>query len=95
MGTEDDITLRAAIAQYKSHKGSVSNAYDWYRRGALRDGEVHIEHAVLKAWRDSRGRWCLRRKDFERVMARFVGEMRRCGGSRFKTEDYLRARWKI
>jgi len=43
------ITLAQAVERYRSEPGAASNAYDWYRKQAHRDGEVWLSGVYVAA----------------------------------------------
>jgi hypothetical protein len=57
--------LAEAVKLYKGENGAYSNAYDWYRRGAMRDGAISIAGVHIAAWKQ-RGVWVVAKEDLER-----------------------------
>jgi hypothetical protein len=61
----ETMRLSAAVEMYKEQPGAYSNAYDWYRRGAMRDGAISIAGVRIPAWKDN-GAWVVATADLER-----------------------------
>ena len=95
------VRMRDAVKEYRNERGALSNAYDWYRRSAQRDGAVTIADIRVKALK-VKGTWWLERSEFDRAVRahrshhahvdRMTGDHRR-GIIHGRDGDAIRTNW--
>lgn len=69
--TGDDsplISLREAVERYRRLLGAPANAYDWYRRGAQKDGTVQFGGVQVVATKIDRT-WMVEETDVDKAFA--------------------------
>jgi hypothetical protein len=79
------LSLREAVDRWKRESGS-SNAYDWYRKQAHRDGRVWFGGPHLDAWKVG-NQWVVGTRDLEAAITARREERARIAGV---TADYER-----
>ncbi len=65
--TNDLLTLREAVKQYKQEERAVSNSYDWYRKQAQRYGKTHIGGKDISATKQN-GVWYVKKTEFSEAI---------------------------
>ena len=65
--TNDLLTLKEAVEQYKQEERAISNSYDWYRKQAQRSGKVWIGGIHISAVKQN-GIWYVQRADLSKAI---------------------------
>ena len=65
--TNDLLTLKEAVEQYRQEERAVSNAYDWYRKQAQRYGKTFIGDKGISATKQN-GVWYVNKTEFSEAI---------------------------